>query len=99
MSDYGHIDGAALDRYITGNYGEDQADSYEYEDFAAVEAQLTDSGYEHRVPSPDCEMDRAIVERETCFSCGARMTFVPFTRGRSYRAFAVCRACNTATEF
>ncbi len=24
MSDYNQIDGAALDRYITGNYGEDQ---------------------------------------------------------------------------
>lgn len=24
MSDYNQLDGAALDRYITGNYGEDQ---------------------------------------------------------------------------
>lgn len=26
MSDYGRINGPALDRYITGNYGEDQYD-------------------------------------------------------------------------
>jgi hypothetical protein len=44
-------------------------------------------------------IDREIAESELCEKCAQQMEYVGARRAGSYRAFAVCRACNRAEEF
>lgn len=73
--------------------------------WALQEEELLSEGYDRGTPSTQCEHDCALVERETCERCGKALEFVPFVRWDAfshrmrYRAFAVCRACDQASEF
>lgn len=46
-------------------------------------------------------VDKAMVSRMRCPRCNCRhgLAYVPFTRGREYKAFAVCRTCGYELEF
>lgn len=78
-------------------------------DFSKHERELQFMGMQQRAPSPGCEIDREIVEKERCGGCGGALQFVPYSAylGKSewgtprheYHAYGVCRACDMAFEF
>lgn len=79
------------------------------EHFSDMEAEMIESGLERGLlPSPECNEDRTIVERDFCPECGGAVTFEAYSRYRghnwagpqwTYRAFGVCRQCDAAFEF
>lgn len=76
------------------------------EHFSVLEGEMVDAGLERGLlPSPECNEDRAIVERDRCSECGGPVTFEAYSayRGKgwmwTYRAFGVCRTCDAAFEF
>ena len=77
------------------------ADGVQRFDFAQLERELLDEGWSHGAPEPSwfVRHDRSMVESSVCERCFGALTFVPFVWERAYRAFAVCRRCNTGSEF
>ena len=80
------------------------------QDFSELEAEMLHSGLERGLlPSPECNEDRAIVERDRCPNCGGPVRFEAYSArlGRGdfgatrweYHAFGVCRRCDAAFEF
>lgn len=77
--------------------------------FKDYEHELQFMGLKCEVPSPACEADREIIEKECCGICGGALQFVPYSAvigknnfGRpSYEnhSFGVCRKCDAAFEF
>lgn len=68
-------------------------------DFSYLRGELLADGYERRAPTPEIEEhDRELVEGDTCDWCGNLVAFEPYSKGRSYRAFAVCHECDSADE-
>lgn len=66
-----------------------------------LNARLTSEGYEPGPPSPSAmRIDTAAVAQGPCRTCGGAREYRPFRApGVTYRAFAVCVACNVAEEF
>ena len=74
--------------------------------FASYDDVLHDAGYRPNEPSPNVAViDRATTAGGECAACGRRgLDYRPYLRhteegGRSYRALAVCSACDAAFEF
>ena len=59
---------------------------------------LLAAGYRERADTRTAGIDRPIAELGRC-ECGAQLRYAPMTTARRYHAFAVCDACNLATEF
>ena len=60
-----------------------------------------DGGWRPKAPSRLAEeIDSAVCAESVCANCGHRgLRYQPFTRGGSYRAFAVCPKCKEEVEF
>jgi hypothetical protein len=58
-------------------------------------------GYEYQEPGEDAAaIDRAVCSESKCSECGDKgMEYMPFHKGASYRAFAVCPKCGSWEEF
>jgi hypothetical protein len=67
----------------------------------AITDALAMLGYAAGPPGRQAEaIDREVCAEAECSACGQRgLGYHPFTRGRSYRAIAVCPACGQAEEF
>lgn len=66
-------------------------------EFVALTIELLDSGYAQRAPT-GAEIDRESIDGLTCPDCDGKLSFRPFYKPGSYRAFAVCIKCG-AYEF
>ena len=57
-------------------------------------------GYQHNAPIGAVSIDLQVCLDATCPACGHKgMTYEPYTKGDSYRAFAVCPVCGHEEEF
>jgi hypothetical protein len=64
----------------------------------ALLAQGFETGAPRHVPERHLHIDRACARAMKCGSCGKRgMKYVPFRRGREYRALAAC-PCGAGEE-
>ncbi len=69
----------------------------DWREFRATLAQ--EEGYTDGAPRGAADVDQPIVELCDCPTCGKGMRYFPMIKPGSYRAFAVCLACNLASEF
>lgn len=73
---------------------------------SALAEELAQEGYQPGTPASQlvlgavgCSVDEDLCTVYLC-TCGHQgLQFKPFTRGESYRAFAVCPTCDAAYEF
>lgn len=68
-------------------------------DWAKHRRELLARGYQERAPGKAASIDGPIARDGRCSDCGAALVYRPLSTVTVYRAFAVCQACNLASEF
>ena len=69
--------------------------------YSQLEARLIAEGYDPRPPANPgaAQIDVDVAGGIRCPQCRGPTEYVPLALPKSYRAFAVCRACDVAHEF
>jgi hypothetical protein len=72
--------------------------------FAGLHIELLADGFQPGPPPSLCRdaqrIDREVCQEARCDECGHRgLDYRPYHSSRSYRALAVCPACNNTFEF